>query len=126
MKFLGALTLLAAGLATAATSIPYEEEVEWRQCSKDLLNEFKRDSAGDKAACNMWDCLHYKADQFNRGGFITKISNALTPFCIAARLVPDVSSNLQKTPLLMYLLTFFSSALGVTPLVSRQKNTVIG
>ena len=124
MKFLGALTLLAAGFATAATSVPYDEAHEWRQCTVNMLNEFGRDLAGDKAACHLWTCLHDKAETFNRGGVITRISNALTPFCLAVQTFPDVSRN-KKTGN-RYLLTVSSSGLAATPVKSRPAKTEIG
>lgn len=48
-------------------------------------------SAGNKAACNMWVCLHNQASKYHRGGILTKASNLLSPICIPAGIFLPVS-----------------------------------
>ncbi|KAJ3481190.1 hypothetical protein NLG97_g7884 [Lecanicillium saksenae] len=63
------------------------ESMDWNSCTRELLDEFDTDSTGNRAACNMWVCLHNQAAKYQRGGLLTTASNILTPICTAAGVI---------------------------------------
>lgn len=87
MKILSTITLLVVG-TNAAAVVSYPERKDWNLCHNNLMNEFKQGSDGDKAACNLWSCLHDQASKYNRGGGITALSNILSPICFPIKWIP--------------------------------------
>lgn len=70
--------------------VSHDERRDWTDCTRSLLHDFDQGSEGNRAACDMWVCLHNQASKYHRGGILTTASNLLTPFCTAAGVILPV------------------------------------
>ncbi|KAJ6783172.1 hypothetical protein PWT90_03743 [Aphanocladium album] len=88
MKFTTFVTLITAALVSAEAQVPWGEASAWYSCTQSFVQEYDRGAVGDLPPCNLWDCLHRNAEEYNRGGGITLVSRVLTPTCLAAKANP--------------------------------------